>query len=82
MGGKDCTDVFANYHPARVYKTMLPSYFVGDVVDYHVSSFVKGHRDLRQQLLSEGLFETKPGYYRMLYAWVACLWTAAVYFTV
>jgi sphingolipid 8-(E/Z)-desaturase len=48
MGGKDCTDAFANYHPARVYKTMLPSYYIGEVVDYKVSSFVKGHRAIRQ----------------------------------
>jgi cytochrome b involved in lipid metabolism len=41
MGGKDCTDAFANYHPARVYKQMLPHYFVGDVVDYQESDFVK-----------------------------------------
>ena len=43
LGGKDCTDAFANYHPARVYKTMLPQYYVGDVVDYKESDFAKGH---------------------------------------
>ena len=41
MGGKDCTDVFANYHPARVYKTMLPAYYLGRVTDYHESKFVQ-----------------------------------------
>ena len=33
MAGKDATDVFANYHAARVYKNMLPQYLVGECTD-------------------------------------------------
>lgn len=73
--------MFANYHPARVYKLMLPHYFLGPVADYTESPFVKGHRALRQTLLSEGLFETKPSYYLGLYLWLAGLLGASCYCT-
>lgn len=36
---------------------------------------------MRQQLLAEGLFETSAWYYRGLYAWLASLFSAAVYCT-
>lgn len=79
MAGKDCTDAFANYHPARVYEKMLPYYFVGDVTDYAVSDFVKEHRDIRQQLLARGLFETRMSYYALKAAWLAALFVGAIY---
>jgi cytochrome b involved in lipid metabolism len=45
MAGKDATDVFDNYHAARVYKTMLTPYLVGEVTDVpvypHVADFRK-----------------------------------------
>jgi delta8-fatty-acid desaturase len=81
MGGKDCTDAFANYHPARVYKTLLPHYYIGDVVDYKESEFVKGHRAIRQRLLEEGRFETNPWFYRKLTLWLTFLFGCALYFT-
>lgn len=81
LGGKDCTDAFANYHPARVYKTMLPHYYVGDVVDYKESDFAKGHRAMRQQLLEEGLFETRPSFYWGLGTWLAFLGCTTMYLT-
>jgi fatty acid desaturase len=63
LAGKDVTDAFANYHPARVYEHMLPRFYIGEVADYEVSDFVREHRALRQQLLKRGLFETNPWYY-------------------
>merc|ERR1712048_1432298 len=56
MAGKDCTDVFANYHAARVYKHMLPPYLVGEVSDLTVPPHVKDFRAIRQELLRRGLF--------------------------
>jgi len=47
MAGKDATDVFANYHAARVYRVMLPAYLVGEVTDVpeypHVADFRAAH---------------------------------------
>ena len=79
LGGKDCTDAFANYHPARVYRSMLPHFYVGDVVDYKESEFVKEHREMRQMLLEQGLFETRQSYYWGLGAWLAFLAFSVLY---
>jgi len=59
LAGKDVTDAFANYHPARVYKSLLPAYLIGNITDYSVSDFAKEHREIRQKLLREGMFQTK-----------------------
>lgn len=81
MAGKDCTDAFANYHPARVYRHLLPAYLVGDVADYKESDFQRGHRALRQKLLEAGAFETRPSYYLGLGLWLAFLLGAALALT-
>jgi len=63
MGGKDCTDAFANYHPFSVYRKILPSFYIGDVVDtLDNDQFTKEHRAIRQELLRRGLFETNNMY--------------------
>jgi delta8-fatty-acid desaturase len=64
-----------------VYKTLLPTFYVGDIVDYKLSEFVVEHRALRQKLLKEGLFATHPSFYVKLTAWLASLLGAALYFT-
>ena len=58
MAGKDATDVFANYHAARVYKNMLPKYLVGEVTDVVVYPHVADFRAARQEMLRLGLFKT------------------------
>ena len=64
MAGKDCTDAFANYHPATVYRTLLPAFYVGDVVDtLDDDPFTIEHRSIRQDLLRRGLFETNYYFY-------------------
>ena len=82
LAGKDVTDAFANYHPARVYKRLLPQFYVGDIVDYTESDWVKDHRALRQTLLEEGLFATHPSFYVKLTAWLASLLGTALYLTI
>lgn len=53
LAGKECTDVFANYHAARVYEKMLPAFLIGEmapgeiVVWPHVADF----RRVRLELL-------------------------------
>lgn len=69
MAGKDCTDVFANYHAARIYKSMLPAFLVGEVSDYEVFEHVKDFRHIRQELLRRGLFETDMTYYAKMFTW-------------
>lgn len=81
MAGKDSTDAFLNYHPARVYKNLLPSYYIGEVSDYREAPFVKEHRAIRQQLLQEGLFETRMPYYYKLAAWLTLVFASAIGFT-
>jgi len=82
LAGKDVTDAFANYHPASVYQKLLPSYYVGDIVDYKVSDFVEEHRALRQELLRQGKFETRPTFYIGLGLWLCALFTGALYMTI
>jgi len=82
LAGKDVTDAFANYHPASVYQKLLPSYYVGDVIDYNVSDFVKEHRSLRQELLRTGKFETRLSFYVGLGLWLASLFFSALYMTI
>ena len=81
MAGKDCTDVFANYHAVKVYKYMLPRYLVGDVTDVIVWPHVADFRAVRQELLRRGLFETDYRYYAMLGSWFALLFFSALYLT-
>eukprot|EP00750_Incisomonas_marina_P002970 INCI12792.3.p1 GENE.INCI12792.3~~INCI12792.3.p1 ORF type:complete len:552 (+),score=83.29 INCI12792.3:237-1658(+) len=82
LAGKDVTDAFANYHPARVYEQLLPRYYIGEVADYEVSDFVKEHRALRQQLLERNMFETSRWYYVRKIAILVVLFTTAIYLTV
>ena len=82
MAGKDCTDAFANYHPASVYEKLLPRFYIGYVTDTLDSlEFTKGHREIRQELLRRGLFETNEYYYYLKITWLLLLWVASVYCT-
>eukprot|EP00501_MAST-03F_sp_TOSAG23-6_P000490 GSMAST32.ASY1.ANO1.504.1 assembled CDS len=85
LGGKDVTDAFANYHVSRVYEKLLPSYYIGEIVDYKESEFAKEHREIRQILLRRGLFETNAIIYFTLFCdgfhtslvgafFLACFW--------
>jgi len=79
MAGKDCTDAFANYHPARVYKTLLPRFYKGKVIDAIDTPFVREHREIRQELLRRGLFETRPSFYVLyIFAWLVPLFCGAL----
>jgi len=82
LAGRDVTDAFANYHPAAVYEKMLPNYYVGDIVDYKVSQFVKEHRGLRQELLRRGLFETDMSFYVKMCSWYSALFFGSLYLTI
>jgi len=82
MAGKDCTDVFANYHAVKVYKHMLPAYLVGEVSDYTVPPHVVDFRNVRQELLRSGLFETNMRYYAKFATWFAFLFTSALWLSV
>jgi len=78
MAGKDATDVFANYHAARVYKTMLPQYLIGEVTDVPVYPHVADFRAIRQELLRRGLFETSYAWYFRLGLWLVSLFAIAL----
>jgi delta8-fatty-acid desaturase len=80
MQGKDCTDAFENYHRAHVAKLMLPRYLVAEVKDLPpVPAHVQDFRKLRQELLSQGLFEIQPAFYRNLQLWLASLFLSSLY---
>ncbi|CAB9512542.1 Bifunctional delta 6-fatty acyl acetylenase/desaturase [Seminavis robusta] len=81
MAGKDCTDAFANYHQAAIYKKWLPPYLIGQVTDVPVYPHVQDFRDIRQELLRKGLFETNPVFYYKMYAWYATLFFSSLYLT-
>ena len=50
LAGQDATDVFDNYHAARVYKTMLSPYLMGEVTDVPVYPHVADFRKARQEM--------------------------------
>eukprot|EP00180_Rhodochaete_pulchella_P002923 Plantae.Rhodophyta-Rhodochaete_pulchella.ctg4647.p1 GENE.Plantae.Rhodophyta-Rhodochaete_pulchella.ctg4647~~Plantae.Rhodophyta-Rhodochaete_pulchella.ctg4647.p1 ORF type:complete len:481 (+),score=70.35 Plantae.Rhodophyta-Rhodochaete_pulchella.ctg4647:3-1445(+) len=85
MAGKDATDPFLNYHPAPVYK-MLRRYAVG-ILDDGGSSLEKASplmadfRKLREKLISEGWFETSYVFYLKQLAWLAFLFSTAIFLT-
>jgi delta8-fatty-acid desaturase len=79
MLGKDCTDAFANYHAAAVYKKWLPLYLVGQVTDVPTYAHVEDFRAIRQELLRQGLFETCTAYYNKMYMWYTTLLLASMY---
>jgi len=78
MAGKDASDVFANYHSAKVTRTMLPAYLVGEVTDIVVEPHVADFRNLRQEMLREGLFETDYVFYAKLCTWMVFLFICSV----
>merc|ERR1711907_112837 len=82
LAGKDVTDAFANYHPASVYEKLLPNFYLGEIVDYKVSDFVKEHREVRQTLLKEKLFETDMSFYAKYGLWYASLFFGSLFFTI
>lgn len=82
MAGKDCTDVFANYHAARVYRVMLPPYLVGEVSDYTVPPHVADFRAVRQELLRRGLFKTDMTFYAKMGTWLAALFFCALWLSI
>jgi len=81
VAGKDVTDIFDNFHPNIIYKK-LPSYFVGIVSQPPVSNFVKEHRQLRQELMRNGFFETSPTFYIGYGLWLTTLFVSALYCTI
>lgn len=81
MAGRDCTDVFANYHPYKVYKHYLPAYLVGEVSDYVVYPHVADFRRVRQELLRRRLFETDLRYYGKQAAWLSLLLFGSLWLT-
>jgi len=81
MAGLDCTDAFANYHPATVYEKLLPGFYIGDCPDAIDSDFIRGHRSIRQELLRRGLFNTNSSFYYLKIMWFLLLFLSAVFFT-
>jgi fatty acid desaturase len=82
MAGKDCTDAFMNYHQARVSKTMLPPFLVGEVTDVPVYPHVQDFRALRQELLRKGMYHTEWKFYAKLSLFMATLLVTALYLSV
>ena len=82
VAGRNVTEPFDNFHPATVWETQLPAHHVADVVDVEVSEYVAGHREIRQQLLERGLFDTRYSYYAVKALWIAALFGAAIACTV
>mmetsp|Transcript_12277 Transcript_12277/g.20346 ORF Transcript_12277/g.20346 Transcript_12277/m.20346 type:complete len:586 (+) Transcript_12277:79-1836(+) len=79
MAGKDCTDAFMNYHQARIYTTMLPTYLIGEVINVPVYPHVQDFRALRQDLLRQGLYKTEWKFYAKLGLILGTLLVGALY---
>jgi fatty acid desaturase/predicted heme/steroid binding protein len=74
MAGLDATEPFDNFHPAYVWEKKLPAFYVADVTSgLSASPYRAGHREIRQQLLKRGLFETRPSYYLGKCVWLGAL---------
>lgn len=81
MAGKDATDVFHSHHPESVYR-MLRCRFVCKVADYHPTKIQMAYRKAHQQLIREGLFETRYSFYLWNVLWLLLLLAVTVQCTV
>ena len=82
MAGKDCTDAFANFHGAKVYRNQLPAFRVGRVTDVIVPPHVADFRAVRQELLRRGLFRTRWQFYAKLFMWYTTIFVTSIYLTI
>jgi hypothetical protein len=80
LAGRDVTDVFANYHAARIY-SQLPQFLVGRVSDVVTPPHVADFRAARQELLRRGLFETDYRFYAIMATWLGLLFFSSLYCT-
>lgn len=84
MAGRDGTDAFEQYHPAWVWEKRLPYFEVARLQKgekEEPSPFVADMRALRQDLLEEGMFETRYSYYVSKYIILTALFATALYLT-
>ena len=82
IAGRDATDPFENFHPAKVWEKQLPAFHVADLTDAAVSEYREEFRAIRQKMLERGLFETRLSYYAIKALWLCALLGAACYCTV
>lgn len=74
VGKPDCTDAFEAFHPNRVHKLLLPSMYVGDLVDpLPTSEFLQKMRSVRDVLYKEKRFETQSSFYAVKLVWIFSL---------
>lgn len=80
LAGCDATDAFANYHTAKAAK-MLPAFLIGQIApgEITVPPHLKEFRDLREEMVQLGLFETSGRYYRNVCIWCALLLASSLY---
>jgi delta8-fatty-acid desaturase len=82
VAGKDCTDVFENYHQGRVSQSSLGRFLVGQVSDQQpVYPHVQDFRAVRQELINSGMFQVQKSYYVRVYASSAALFVVSMYFS-
>tara|TARA_B100000787_G_scaffold165005_2_gene148394 strand:+ start:676 stop:1950 length:1275 start_codon:yes stop_codon:yes gene_type:complete len=83
--GRDATEPFLNYHPARVHK-LLSQYRVGRVTDWtekhEKDKFAHDMRKLRALLVKKGLFERTGSFYVKQAIWLLALFFSSMYLTV
>jgi delta8-fatty-acid desaturase len=82
--GQQVSDLFAEYHPASTYN-LLPALQCGMLAPScrpHISALAQDRRELRQQLLREGLFESRPYYFVWVLVRAFAFLGAAVYLLV
>jgi len=60
--GMDATDIFEAFHDSSSYK-LLPSFYIGDVRDYKVSESLLSHRNMKELLKQENLYDASSLYY-------------------
>jgi fatty acid desaturase len=82
-GKSDCSDVYEAFHPAKYHKTLLPSMAIGQLENDTGDDdpVEQACREVRQELLSRGLFETSPWYYVQIFLALGLLFALAVFFT-
>lgn len=81
LAGCDATDAFENYHSAKVYARMLPAFLIGKMAagEIPVPAHVAAFRNVRQEMLRLGLFQTRVSYYVKLCMWYAFLFVTSLY---
>lgn len=78
IAGEDGTIPFVSYHRPEKAAPLMKVYRIGELKDYKPTALSKDFEKLRDQLKSDGIFETDYTYYYKMLAWYVLLFSVTI----